>query len=162
MGDSMVQGMGSLVSWGGDFDACSYTYRGQTARQINGHIRDIDIAQYDAAVLYAGTNNTHDQPVAQCIEEMRQLTDNVARKRQGKPVLMCLLSRNLREPVNDKIDQINDFIKSEVEKRENWHVVSCDLDEFTDYKRDGLHLNKSGSAKLALEIRRIIRRLNVV
>ena len=91
--------------------------------------------------------------------ELRQLTDNVARKRPGKQVIVSQLADHYSEDVDDKIAAMNNFISQELMRRPNWHLLSHDLDEHTEYKHDGLHLNENGSAKVALAIRKITRHL---
>ena len=159
IGDSMARGLAPQIGWGKEFDATGFVYGGQTARQINSNVRSIQ--KTDVTVISSGTNNALSQTTIQSIEEVRQLIDNMGRKRQGDHVIMCEIPYIPKKPdLNSKIDEINDFIKSETIKRTNFHLLTCDLDEL-DYRRDKLHLNDRGTAKRALEIRRIIRKCNI-
>ena len=156
IGSSIVRGVAPMVH-GRGFHATGYVYPGHTARQINGHIKDIP-ADSDITVIAAGTNNVEQHSVRECVTEIRQVIDNVARKRRDKHVIMSTLPYRYDRPdLNTKIDEINAFIADEVKTRNKWHLLRHDLSQ-RDYKRDGLHFNVSGVAKYAHEIRRIIRR----
>ena len=146
----MVQGRG--------FQATGYVYPGHTARQINAHIRHIP-ADSDVTVIAAGTNNVQQQSVPECIAEIKQVIDNVARKRRDKHVIMSARPYRYDQPsLNTKIDIINSFIADQVKKRNRWHLLRHELSH-RDYKPDGLHFNISGVAKYAHEIRSITRRI---
>ena len=156
IGSSIVRGVAPMVH-GRGFHATGYVYPGHTARQINGHIKDIP-ADSDITVIAAGTNNVEQHSVRECVTEIRQVIDNGARKRRDKHVIMSTLPYRYDRPdLNTKIDEINAFIADEVKTRNKWHLLRHDLSQ-RDYKRDGLHFNVSGVAKYAHEIRRIIRR----
>ena len=157
VGSSIVRGVAELVDQGDEFEATGYVYPGYTARQINGHIRDVSETQ--VTVVQAGTNNVESQTVDQCTEELRQLIDNVTKKRRTTHVIMaCVPHRRNNTYLNKKIDQINDYIRQEVQKRPNWRLLQHELVS-ADYKRDNLHLNKRGTVKFAFEVRHIVRNL---
>ena len=154
IGSSIVRGVAPLVH-GGPFEATGYVYPRQTARQINSHIRHIPPS--DVTVLAAGTNNIEHQTLEQCTREISQVIDNVARKRNGKIVIMGRIPvRHDKPHLNDKINCVNKFIAREIAKRNKWYLMNVELN-ITDYKKDGLHFNGTGTAKYALEIRHVIR-----
>ena len=96
----------------------------------------------------------------ECTDEIRQIVNNVARKREHKAVIMSQIPHRHDKPhLNEKIDVVNDFIKRELHKHNYWHLLQRDL-EPQDYKHDGLHFNQRGTAKYAHEIRHLIRKLN--
>ena len=158
IGSSIVRGVAPLVQ-GQGFEATGYVFPGRTARQINGSLRNIPTS--DIIVLAAGSNNIADQPVKQCIDEIRQVIDNLSRKRVNRTVIMAEIPLRHDKPVlNSKIMDVNKFIASEVAKHKNWYLLSHDLRK-SDYKSDGLHLNDVGCAKYSHEIRLVIRRTRV-
>ena len=158
IGSSIVRGVAPLVQ-GQGFEATGYVFPGRTARQINGSLRNIPTS--DITVLAAGSNNIADQPVKQCIDEIRQVIDNLSRKRVNRTVIMAEIPlRHDRPALNSKIMDVNKFIAGEVAKRKNWYLLSHDLRK-SDYKSDGLHLNDVGCAKYSHEIRHVIRRTRV-
>ena len=154
IGSSIVRGVAPLVQ-GQGFEATGYVFPGRTARQINGSLRNIPVS--DITVLAAGSNNIAGQPVAQCKEEIRQVIDNLSRKRVNQTVIMAEIPLRHDTPaLNSKIMDVNQFIASEVAKRKSWYLLSHDFDK-SDYRPDGLHLNRLGCAKYAHEIRHIVR-----
>ena len=89
---------------------------GQIARQNNARIRHI-LADSDATVIAAGTNNVQQQSVQECIAETRQVIDNAVRKRGDKQVSMSTLPYRYDQPApNTKIDTINSFIADQMKK----------------------------------------------
>ena len=144
-----------ILVHGGPFEATGYVYPGQTARQINSHIRHIPPS--DVTVLAAGTNNIEHQTLEQCTREISQVIDNVARKRNGKIVIMGRIPvRHDKPHLNDKINCVNQFIARDIAKHNNWYLMNVELN-ITDYKKDGLHFNGTVTAKYAHEIRHVIR-----
>ena len=159
VGSSIVRGVAPLVH-SDSFNATGFVYPGQTARQINARIRGIPSS--DVTVLAAGTNNIEHQTIDQCKNEISQIIDNVARKRDKKVVIMGQIPKRLDKPhLNSKIDSVNRHISDEISKRKRWYFMNIDL-KTSDYKKDGLHLNEIGTAKYALEIRHMIRSLKRV
>ena len=157
IGSSIVRGVAPMVQ-GRGFQATGYVYPGHTARQINAHIRHIP-ADSDVTVIAAGTNNVQQQSVPECVAEIKQVIDNVARKRRDKHVIMSALPYRYDQPsLNTKVDTINSVIADQVKKRNRWHLLRHELSH-RDYKPDGLHFNISGVAKYAHEIRCITRRI---
>ena len=113
----------------------------------------------DVTVLAAGTNNIEKQPLGQCKEEIRQMIDNVSRKRKDNIVIMSRIPPRHDKPIlNKKIDDVNDFIVQELKQWKNWHILTHELSR-DDFKKDGLHFNEIGRAKYAHEIRHIVRNL---
>ena len=58
--------------------------------------------------------------------------------------------------LNNKIDYVNQFIAREVSKCNKWLFMSTEL-AISDYEKDGLHFNETGTAKHSHEIRHAIR-----
>ena len=154
VGSSIVRGVAPL-GHSDSFNATGFVYPGQTARQINARIRGIPSS--DVTVLAAGTNNIEHQTIDQCKNEISQIIDNVARKRDKKVVIMRQIPKRLDKPhLNSKTD-----IPDEISKRNRWYFMNIDL-KTSDHKKYGLHLNEIGMAKYALEIRHMIRSLKRV
>ena len=86
VGCSVVRGLAPLVHDRRDFYADGFVYPACTAREINARIKDIPSA--DVTVIAAGTNSIERHSVAECLEEINQVIDNVARKRLGKFIIM--------------------------------------------------------------------------
>ena len=110
-------------------------------------------------VVQVGTNNVPDHTSSECFEEIRQTLDNVARKRKGNLVLFCQLPPRFdKKHLNSKIDEVNLSIANEVKKYENVHLL-CHDGKRSDFNRGGLHFNKRGKAKFALQIRHVLRKM---
>ena len=149
-----MRGVAPLVH-GGFFEANGFVNPGQTARQINAKIRHIPPSE--VTVLAVGTNNIKHQPLEQCKKELSQIIDNVARKQDGKFVIMGKIPQRQDKPhLNSKIDQVNQFLAHEIARRKKWYFVGPELNN-SDYKKDSLHFNRTDTAKYALEIRHAIR-----
>ena len=87
VGSSIFRGVAPLVH-GKDCDASGYVYPDRTARQINAQIKHIPRQ-----------------------EELRQIIDNVSRKRRGNIVKMSRIPpRHDKPALNNKIDEVNGFI----------------------------------------------------
>ena len=151
----MVRGVAPLVN-GNGFNATGFVYPGMTARQINARMRQIP--RSDVTVLAAGSNNIETQLLEQCKEEIRQLIDNVARKRNNTVFVMSEIPKRIDKPaLNNKMGIVNEHIISEIAKRKLWFLLTHDCMK-SDYK-DGLHFNSLGIAKYAHGIRHKIRRI---
>ena len=112
VGSSMVRGVAPLVD-GNGFNATGFVYPGMRARQINGQMRQIP--RSDVTVLAVGSNNIETQPLQQCKEEIRQLIDNLARKRNNAVVVMSEIPKRIDKPArNNKIGIVNEYIISEI------------------------------------------------
>ena len=71
---------------------------------------------------------------------------------------MCQISHRFdRADLNEKIDQINDYIETEFKKHSKWSLLIHDNEE-TDFLENDLHFSQKGKIKLALEIRHMIRK----
>ena len=93
-----------------------------------------------------GTNNIEQQTVAECSKELHQSIDNVARKRCSKAVSMSQLPYRYDKPeLCSKIDLVNDFIRKEMSKQQEWHLLRQNISR-EHYKSDGLHFNFHGTA----------------
>ena len=111
----------------------------------------------EVTVLAAGTNNIEHQPLEQCKKELSQILDNVARKRDEKFVIMGKIPQwQDKTHLNNKINRVNQFLAHEIARCKKWYFVGPELNN-SDYKKDGLHFNRTGTAKYALEIRHAIR-----
>jgi uncharacterized protein YqgV (UPF0045/DUF77 family) len=157
IGDSLARGVAPLVN-GTHADAVGYVYPGSTARQINAHIRHIPSS--DVTILQVAANNIETQTADKCMDELRQVADNVMRKRKEKTVFMCQVPHRHDKPhLNDKIDKINKYIKTLTSSHRNCYQLTHELCR-DDYKPDGLHFNDRGKAKLAHVILVAIRNLS--
>ena len=80
---------------------------------------------------------------------MYEVIDNVARKRNGKIVIMGRIPVRHHKPhLNNKINCVNQFIAREIAKRNKWYLMNVELN-ITDYKKVGIHFNGTGTAKYA-------------
>ena len=158
VGSSLVRGVAPLVN-DKELDATGFVNPGRTARQINARVRNIPTT--DITVMAAGTINIQRQPLELCKEELRQLIDNVSRKRKNKTVIMSQIPKRYDEPtLNKKIDLVNEFISSQISHHKNWHLLTHRFIP-SDYKKDGLHLNDVGVAKYAKKIKQKIRSIKL-
>ena len=131
IGSLIVLGVAPLIHGKG---FAILVYPGHTARQINSHIRHIPDS--DVTVLAAGTNNTEHHTVTECTKKLRQVIDNVARKKRGKSVIMSLLPYRYDKPeLCKKIFLVNDFICKEIRKHRHWYILrhSLSRDDFNPH-----------------------------
>ena len=154
----MIRGAAELLNAHRDHDAEGFVFSGRKAKQINGHIRKIPTSE--VTVVQVGTNNIPEQTTDECFEEIRQVLDNVSRKRKDRIVILCQIPPRFDMPrLNSQINQVNELISLEVEKYENVHLLPHDVVR-DDFDRGGLHFNDQGLAKFALQIRHILRSRN--
>ena len=107
----------------------------------------------DVTVLAAGLKKIKTQPLEQCKEEIRQLIDNVACKRNNAVIVMSEIPKRIDKPaLNNKIGIVNEYIICEIAKCKLWFLLTHDCMKL-DYKEDGLHFNSLGIAKYAHRIR---------
>ena len=107
IGSSIVHGVAPLVQ-GQGFEATDYVFPGRTARQINGSLRNFPVS--DITVLVAGSNSIVSQSVAQCKEEIRQVIDNLSRKRVNRTVIVAEIPLRHDTPaLKSKIMDVNRF-----------------------------------------------------
>ena len=108
------------------------------------------------------SNNIKNQSVNDCAEEIRQIIDNISRKRRGKHVIICQIPHRFdKTHLNHKIDAVNKLILDVIGKYRSIHLLTHDVVQ-ADLKKDGLHFNDRGIAKFALEIKYTIQRLNSI
>ena len=145
VGSSIVRGVAPLVH-GKDCDASGYVYPGRTARQINAQIKHIPPS--DVTVLAAGTNNIEKQPLGQCKEEIRQMIDNVSRKRKDKRFRN---GRNIALSENDNI--VNDPLTVAEIFNDYFSTVATDIG-FDDRIESAIDaINKHSTHPSVLKIR---------
>ena len=157
IGSSIVRGVSPCLQQSKDYNAVGFVYPGMTAKYINGRLKDIP--ESDVTVITAGSNNIEKQPLKECAEEVRQVIDNISRKRRGNTVIMCQIPHRFDKPyLNNKIDGVNKLMADEISKYSNVHLLTHEV-VARDFKKDGLHFNNRGIAKFALEIRRVIRKV---
>ena len=121
-------------------------YPGHTARQIHARIRGIPSS--DVTVLAAGTNNIEHQTIDQCKNEISQIIDNVARKRDKMVVIMGQIPKRFDKPhLNSKIDSVNRHISEEISKRKRRYFMNIDLKTF-DYKKRRSSFERDGNGEI--------------
>ena len=154
---SIVRGVSPCLQLSKDYNAVGFVYPGMTAKYINGRLEDIP--ESDVTVIVAGSNNIEKQPLKECAEEVRQVIDNISRKRRGNTVIMCQIPHRFDKPyLNNNIDGVNKLMADEISKYSNVHLLTHEV-VVRAFKKDGLHFNDRGIAKFALEIRRVIRKV---
>ena len=159
IGSSMVRGLGPMVD-GEEFSAIGYTNPGATAQRLTHHVADMTRGpDCDAIVVAGGTNNVPHQSVSECTHAIKELVDTVSSHNPTSRIIVPDIPHRYDHPnLNKKIDSINKYIKTLCSRNRQYHHLQHD---FTtgDYNRDGLHLNDSGKAKYALEIRHAARKV---
>ena len=140
-----------IVAWD------SLRWPGKTAAQINSRIETIPPA--DVTVVSAGTCNIEKQNSIEVTSEIEKVIQNVSKLRPNKPVIMCQIPNRYgnKSYLNDKIDVVNSYIAKEVSKKDNWVLLSHEVNSGDFY--DGLHFNERGKAKFAHEVRHLVREI---
>ena len=158
IGSSMVRGVAEVLESDSNYDAAGYCYPSKTAGYINSQIRLIPAT--DITIVMAGTNDIQKRNAEDCKEEVRKVVDNISRKRQNQTVIICEMSHRYDKPyLNDKIDKVNSYLADITSGYDNVHLLKHE-NVRADFKKDGLHFNLRGVAKLGLNIRHIIRHLS--
>ena len=157
---SMARGVAELLSKDKRFVTEGYIYPGESARQINGHIRNVPSSS--VTVVQAGTIDADRSSAEECMEEVRKVMDNISRKRKAKTVIMCELPyrQKRKQYLNSKIDKINKYIHSISNMYENVHILEHD-NAPGDFK-DDIHFNEQGIGKFCLNIRHKLRAMNIL
>ena len=159
IGSSLVRGLGPLVNCE-QFEAMSYTHPGATAELLLSRVEGMTKgSNSDVIVVAGGTNNISEHSSSQCIQAIRKLVDSVAEiNPRSKIIISEIPHRFDNAKLNPKVDSVNGYIRRLCNSNRRYHSLSHDYD-INDYTADGLHLNDSGKAKYAHEIRHVTREL---
>ena len=155
---SLGRGAAELLNKDPAYDAYGYVYPGESAKQVNGRIKNIPASELTAVLV--GSIDVETKNLDDCKEEMRKVVDNISRKRKGKTVLMCEIPmRYNKKYLNTKIDQVNKYLHELSSNYPNVHMLEHD-NHPKDFW-DGHHFSDQGMGKFCLNIRRKLRELNL-
>ena len=157
-----MRGLGHLVN-DEKTEACCYTNPGGSIEIIAPTLGDVTHADDDVIVIGAGSINIPKDDVPTIIKRAGALVDDLQRLRPNANVVIAAIPRRYdcpdeRDTYRDKIDRVNIFLRHRCHKNPKLHYLSHNLC-FSDYKRDGLHLNEAGSLKYATNIKAMIGRI---
>ena len=108
--------------------------------------------------MKSSANSIENSNTKDCQEELRKAMDNLSRKQRGKTVIFCELAQRYDKPyLNKKIANVNSYLADLALQYDNVYLLKHD-NVRADFKKDGLHFNQRGIAKLCLNIRHIIRK----
>ena len=155
---SLGRGAAELLNKDPSYDAYGYVYPGESAKQVNGRIKNIPASEITAVLV--GSIDAEMKNLDDCKEEMRKVVDNVSRKRKGKTVIMCEIPMRYRKKyLNTKIDQVNKYLHELSSNYPNVHMLEHD-NHPKDFW-DGHHFSDQGMGKFCLNIRSKLRELNL-
>ena len=158
IGSSNAWGVAPLVS-NNHIDATGFSYPGCTAGQITDRIQSIHCS--GVTVIHAGSYNLEAHPLAKCMAELQGLAESVQNRKPTNPIIVCEIPYRYDKPeLNDKVDLINNYLSRLCRARPTCHLLAHDYND-QDYAKDRLHLNERGKTKLAYEIRRTLRHINI-
>ena len=158
VGSSIVRGVAPVLNQSKEYSVDGFVFPSRTAKQINSTLKSIP--KSDITVVAAGSNNIEGQPVKDCVDQVRQVVDNISRKRHNRTVIMCQIPHRCDKPyLNQKIDDVNSRIAKEIKRYNNVHILEHSVVK-DDFKKDLLHFNERGVTKFALQIRHEIRKLS--
>ena len=159
IGSSLVRGLGPLVNCE-QFGAVSYTHRGATVELLSSRVAGMTKGSHsDVIVVAGGTNNISEHSTSQCIRAIRKLVDSVAEINPRREIIISEIPHRFdNAKLNPKVDSVNGYIRRLCNSNRRYHSLTHDYN-INDYTADGLHLNDSGKAKYAHEIRHVTREL---
>ena len=109
VGSSIVRGVAPLLKQSKEYSVDGFVFPGRTAKQINSTLKSIP--KSDITVVSTGSNNIEGQPSKDCVDEVRQVVDNISRKWHNRTVIMCQIPHRFDKPhLNQKIDNVNSRI----------------------------------------------------
>ena len=157
---SMGRGVAELLAKDKRFVTEGFIYPGESAKQINGHIKDIPSSS--VTVVQAGSIDADRSTAEECMQEVRKVMDNVSRKRKGNTVIMCELPyrQGRKQYLNSKIFGVNKYMHSLSNNYANVHILEHD-NAPGDFK-DDIHFNEKGIGKFCLNIRHKLRAMNII
>lgn len=117
----------------------------------------LNSTQNDAIVLLGGTNNVLQDDlnsIYKFLENSLLMLSNKA------PVILCTIPHrydlNVLDPINDKINLINGYIKELALRIKSTYIVDLDWLTISDHTGHGLHLNEIGKIKIGRQILNIL------
>ena len=122
-----------------------HSFSGAKIADMNHHIVPLLERKPDEVILHIGTNDIGDseEENAQIANELIKLTRKVTNAN-----IRCTVSL-LTDSFKTQVDRVNDIIRDKLEDITNITVIDHEQIKHSDLNRRGLHLSKSGTAKLA-------------
>ncbi len=156
IGSSRVRGLGTLLN-DKKLSAVCYTNPGCKAQHIRDRVPNMMCGlKNDYVVLAGGGNNIPDESVKVCVQNIGLLVATALAHNEKSHVILPNIPYRYDEPLlNSKIDEVNNMLKQKCDGM-NRVTYLHQVYESADYKRDGLHFNHVGQAKLASTLRQAV------
>ena len=149
-GDSIVKN----VQWwrlSSKKDVKVHSFSGAKIADMNHHIVPLLERKPDEVILHIGTNDIRDseEENAQIADELIKLTRKVMNAN-----IRCTVSLLTRrdDRFKTQVDRVDDIIRDKLKDITNIKVIDHEQIKHSDLNRRGLHLSKSGTAKLAKKL----------
>ena len=135
------------------------SFPGCTTLDMKDHVKPLLRRNPDKIILHVRTNSLRSCKSARaCAEEMVDLASMVGTESTAKITISSLVGRSDDETLASKITDVNKVIKQFCNQN-NWGFVDhSNISVNSHLNRSGLHLNKSGTSRLA---RNLINHLNL-
>ena len=135
------------------------SFPGCTTLDMKDHVKPLLRRNPDEIILHVGTNSLRSCKSARaCAEEIVDLASMVGTESTAKITISSLVGRSDDETLASKITDVNKVIKQFCNQN-NWGFVDhSNISVNSHLNRSGLHLNKSGTSRLA---RNLINHLNL-
>ena len=146
-GDSIVK---NVQGWrlSSKKDVKVQSFSGAKIADMNHHIVPLLERKPDEVILHIGSNDIGDseEENAQIADELIKLTRKVMNAN-----IRCTVSLLTRrdDRFKTQVDRVNDVIRDKLKDITNIKVIDHEQIKHSDLNRRGLHLSKSGTAKLA-------------
>ena len=146
-GDSIVK---NVQGWrlSSKKDVKVHSFSGAKIADMNHHIVPLLERKPDEVSLHIGANDIEDseEENAQIADELIKLTRKVMNAN-----ITCTVSLLTRrdDRFKTQVDRVNDIIRDKLKDITNIKVIDNEQIKHSDLNRRGLHLSKSGTAKLA-------------
>ncbi len=156
IGSSRVRGLGNLLN-DTKLNAVCYTNPGCKAQHITDRVPNMLCGlKNDYVILAGGANNIPDESVKSCVQNIGLLVATTLAHNERCHVILPNIPYRYDEPMlNSKIDEVNNVLKQKCNGMARVTYLH-QMYESTDYKRDGLHFNRVGQAKLASALRQAV------
>ena len=101
-----------------------------------------------------GTNNVPRDTVGTCITKIHDLIKAARAQNENAHIIVSQIPIRFDDfALNEKIEEINVFIRHICSKSDRLHVMNLDDMFRSDFGRDGLHFSQAGKEKFASNIK---------
>ena len=126
------------------------TFPGCTTQDMKDHIMPLLRKNPDEIIIHVGTNSLRSSSTPrECAVELIDLAESVSSGTSATITISSLINRSDDEVLAYKVPDVNKVLKERCLQK-NWGLVDhSNISATSHLNRSGLHLNKSGTSRLA-------------